>query len=207
MVKGAGGSRVLSSSSIVAPSIMIRQQLESIIYSYEQATVIIGGKWEVKWVDIWFVIQQIMQVKGGFCSETWTMEVVRREREEENKGGESWSAVTVLLLTVGEYENWLWFAKDAAVCFSFFSVFSFCLSFAISSPSLYFSILLHLFSGGGGAAGGGWWWFAARNGSSFKRGGCAMGNCCAGRRFFFCVFFPCFISVVTLLCLCFLPLL
>ena len=43
---------------------------------------------------------------------------------------------------------------DAAGCSSSFSVFSFCLSSVISSPSLYFSVLLLLFSGIRGAAGG-----------------------------------------------------
>jgi hypothetical protein len=43
---------------------------------------------------------------------------------------------------------------DAAGCSSSFSVFSFYLSSVISSPSLYFSVLLLLFFGIRGAAGG-----------------------------------------------------
>jgi hypothetical protein len=53
----------------------------------------------------------------------------------------------VLLLTVGKKEDWQWFAEDAAGYSSSFSVFSFCLSSVISSPSLCFSVLLLLFSG------------------------------------------------------------
>jgi hypothetical protein len=59
----------------------------------------------------------------------------------------------VLLLTVGEEQDWRWFVEDAAGCSSSFSIFSFCLSPVISSPSLFFFALLLLFSGCGGAAG------------------------------------------------------
>ena len=60
--------------------------------------------------------------------------------------------MAVLLLTVGEEEDWQWFAIDAAGCSSFFSVFSFSLSSIITSPSLCFSVLFLFFSGYGGAA-------------------------------------------------------
>ena len=103
----------------------------------------------------------------------------------------------MLLLTVGEKEDWRWFAVDAAGCSSSFSVFSFCLSSIISSLSLYFSVLILLFHGIRSAAGGD----VKATGDGSRRGN---GGSCYGSSFSLCrdtnllfslSYFPLFFSI------------